>query len=167
MTVPEMSKSRALQIVTDMLTELNVSIDRPNRTLRPSDRLSFDEIFANRIGLGQAAKALLTARRARQHFAFSFMLSDPAWDILLELFHNWSDGKVMRFKDVTLSTGVPCATALRYLQMMADTELLTRRCHATDARVKHYEISPKGVIEVGTYLSSAGRTPIARVLSGR
>lgn len=151
-----MSTTQALQIVTDMLSELSACIDRPNRALRPSERLPFDEIVANRVGLGQAAKALLTARQHRRHFAFSFMLSDPAWDILLELFHSWSQGKTMRFKDVTLSTGVPCATALRYLQMMADNDLLTRRCHATDARVRHYEIAPKGVIEVGTYLSSAG-----------
>lgn len=152
----DMSTAQALQIVTEMLTGLAVSVDRPFRTLQPSERLPLEEIVANRFHLGRTAKVLINARKHRKTFAFSFMLSDPAWDILLELFLNWSEGKPMRFKDVTLSTGLSAGTAQRYLQTMAENDLLTRTRHATDARVTFFDITKKGLIEVGTYMSSAG-----------
>lgn len=151
----EMSSAQALQIVTELLTDLAVTVHQPSRTLQPSERLPLEEIIARRLQLGQTAKAMMGARKHRQNFAFSFMLSDPAWDILLELFLSWSQGKAMCFKDVTLSTGLSAGTAHRYLHIMAGADLLVRTRHPTDARVTYFEITQKGLVEVGTYLSSA------------
>lgn len=157
-----MSEAEALKTDRNTLGRLAETHDLPAPAMKPSERVSFEEIAANRLSLGKTAKAMLVDRKFQKNFEFSIMVFDPALDILLELFVNWSEGKLMRFKDVVLSTGLSNGTAQRYLKMMADINLLARTAHPTDARVTFYEITHKGLVELGSYLSGMpanGTTP--------
>jgi len=103
-------------------------------------------------------RAILKARAARLKFFNEQLFADPAWDMLLELYALKCEGLRVSVSKLSLAAGVPCTTALRWIDKLEAEELLFRRDDPLDGRRIWVEISDKGLEAMRGYLQhiSAG-----------
>lgn len=88
-------------------------------------------------------KKALKARRLRDRYFNAELFADPAWDILLELFHAELAKYRVSVSSLCIAAHVPATTALRWIATMTDTGLLHRRQDPNDARRVFVELTPK------------------------
>jgi hypothetical protein len=67
--------------------------------------------------------SLLLARRARDGLLGKDLFSDPAWDLLLELYAAKLGGRAMTLPDLALATETPPSTAARWLSALNERGL--------------------------------------------
>lgn len=106
------------------------------------------------IGAPTAAqiRRYIVARRERDVLAKG-LFSDPAWDILLELFASSLEGQEVTVTGACTAAGCPPTTGLRYLRLMHDAGLIHRKDHRRDMRVKVITITDEGRDFVQTFLT--------------
>ena len=93
------------------------------------------DAFAHReLGPSRAARSIIQARAARRRFFDSELFADPAWDMLLELYALEGEGLRISVSKLSLAAGVPCTTALRWLDKLESESLLVREEDPTDGR---------------------------------
>lgn len=80
------------------------------------------------------ARAEIVRRRARQKALPGRLLREPAWDILLELFIRELEGKGSTAKLAHFAAGVPCTTALRWLDVLEAEGFIARKADTEDRR---------------------------------
>lgn len=85
-------------------------------------------------------------RGTRNHALGDALFSDPAWDMLLDLFIAACDGRRLSVTDVCVGARCATATALRYLQLMLEDGLVLRAPDRTDGRRVHV-LLPQGTID--------------------
>lgn len=98
----------------------------------------------NDQALIQVARRLYDLRRRRDAIMDGGLFSEPAWDILLDLFVSHHDGRQLSVSAVCIGARAPSATALRYLTMLQDAGLVHRTRAETDGRRSHVQLSPTG-----------------------
>lgn len=81
------------------------------------------------------------------------LFSDPAWDILLELFASSLEGREVTVTGACNAASCPATTGLRYLRLMHDAGLVHRRDHRRDMRMKVISITEEGRDLVQTFLT--------------
>ncbi|TPE61238.1 winged helix DNA-binding protein [Sandaracinobacter neustonicus] len=79
-------------------------------------------------------RAHIKARRNRERFFAADLLSDPVWDILLDLAAARMEERPVSVSSLCIAAAVPTTTALRTIKMMVDRGMLTRRSDPADAR---------------------------------
>lgn len=99
------------------------------------------------------ARRILAMRRLRDRLLGEFF-AEPAWDILLELYVQTHEGKVVTVSQLSLSTGSPPTTALRWINTMAKSGLLDRRNDEADARRVLVRLSEGGEESMRLLLAS-------------
>jgi predicted transcriptional regulator len=122
--------------------------------------LRFSPGLAHPLG-SDAAIGVLTAAQVRRYIAArrernvlaEGLFSDPAWDILLELFASSLEGQEVTVTGACTSAGCPPTTGLRYLRLMHDAGLIHRRDHWRDMRMKVISITDEGRDFVQTFLT--------------
>jgi DNA-binding MarR family transcriptional regulator len=76
--------------------------------------------------------SLLLARRARDALLGRDLFSDPAWDMLLELYAAKLAGRTMTLEQLALATETPPSTAARWLSALDERGLITSVGHSND-----------------------------------
>lgn len=104
----------------------------------------------------ERARAFYAARRRRDRVfgAHADLLSDPAWDMLLDLFIAYHDGRRI---SITSVCGAACAaptTALRWLKHLEERGLVDRSLDTRDARRHFVELSTAGLTLMNNALAS-------------
>lgn len=107
--------------------------------------------------LRQQVRAELKARASRARFLPDDLFSDPAWDILLQLFAAEQDGRRLAVSAVGLSANIPLTTALRWLKALEQKGLVARRDDPLDARRSFLELSERGMIAMTRYFEETPR----------
>jgi DNA-binding MarR family transcriptional regulator len=102
----------------------------------------------------EAARAMRRARRRRSRFFLPTMFSDPAWDILLELYIAECEQRRLSIADLSDRSGVPGTTALRWLEAFEKETLVTRRCDPLDGRRVYINLSARGIRAMQAYFES-------------
>ena len=69
-------------------------------------------------------QSLLLARRARDELLGRDLFSDPAWDLLLELYAAKLGRRAMTLRDLALATGTPPSTTARWLSALDERGLI-------------------------------------------
>jgi DNA-binding transcriptional ArsR family regulator len=69
-------------------------------------------------------QSLLLARRARDELLGEDLFSDPAWDLLLELYAAELGRRPVTVQDLVLATGTPASIAERWLSALAERGLV-------------------------------------------
>lgn len=82
----------------------------------------------------QRIRHLITIRRLRDRFFSAELFADPAWDILLDLAASRLERRPVSVSSLCIAAAVPPTTALRWIRMMTDQDLLVRRADPDDAR---------------------------------
>ena len=114
--------------------------------------------------LAGVATRMFNARRRRAQFFDPELLSDPAWDMLLDLFIARIRGKWMRTISLCIASGVPNSTALRWIAALEAHDLIERRGEHDDRRVRLIALSDRGYRLMRQYLtagSDANELPVA------
>lgn len=91
-----------------------------------------------------AARRLYEMRKARGDTIGDCLFSEPAWDILLDLFISYHEGRQLSVSAVCIGARAPSATALRYLAMLTEAGLVQRTRDQTDGRRSHVQLSVAG-----------------------
>jgi DNA-binding MarR family transcriptional regulator len=99
------------------------------------------------------ARRILAMRRLRDRLLGAFF-AEPAWDILLELYVQSHAGRTVTVSQLSLSTGAPATTALRWINTMAKEGLLARRSDDADARRVIVSLTADGEASMRLLLAS-------------
>ena len=100
----------------------------------------------------QFARLLLRERRDRDLVLLTDMLGDPAWDMVLDLFAAGEDGKRIPVSSICLAAGVPPTTALRWLTVLVEKQLIVRTDDARDKRRVNVSLTPATRTAMISYL---------------
>lgn len=110
---------------------------------------------------GTTARSLLRARARRRDYFEPSIFSEPAWDILLELFVAYAAQRRIQVSAVGAAALIPQTTMLRWLRALDDRELIERADDPCDARRTYVSISEKGAMAMMQYIRSLqDRRPI-------
>lgn len=83
----------------------------------------------------QRAKEYYLKRRARDRmFGNKNLFSDPAWDILIDLFIAFEEGRGISVSSACLASAVPMSTALRCVNNLEGAGHISRYADPHDAR---------------------------------
>lgn len=105
--------------------------------------------------LRERAARIYRLRRLRSRY-LDLPLGEPAWDMLLDLYCSHDRSRPVSTKSVSLASGAPLTTALRYLDMLAERGLVERSDDPNDGRRTFISLSVKGVVAMEAYLEGLG-----------
>ena len=77
----------------------------------------------------------IAARSDRKRFFSSGLFSDPAWDMLLELYVASLAQRRIQVSRLSERTGVPATTGLRWIAALEAEGLIKREAYRLDARI--------------------------------
>ena len=93
-------------------------------------------------GTVDLARRLLAIRRLREAMLGPQFFSDPAWDMLLDLYVQTRRDRPVSVSTLCLSAAVPNTTALRCLNGLVTAGLLVRRADPNDGRRAFVSFTP-------------------------
>lgn len=117
---------------------------QPKKASGESDQALTHPISDQFLGTSRIdnVKGVIEARRLRTTYLADDLFADPAWDILLDLFHSEMSQKPVSVSSLCTASAVPATTALRWIKTMTERGLITRRGDTKDARRVFVELSP-------------------------
>lgn len=109
----------------------------------------------------QFVMSIIRARRMRDHFFEEDLFADPAWDMMLDLFHAELLHRRVAISSVCAAAAVPATTALRWLNNMVEKGVCIRRADPLDGRRVYVELSPSASQGMRQYMAKLGGTLVA------
>lgn len=103
---------------------------------------------------GQMAQIIHAERSRRMAYFPADLFGEPAWDILLDLFYAAKTSELRSVKAACISSNVPEATALRYIEQLARHGLVERKRDKIDRRRKYLSLTALGQRKMQDYLAS-------------
>jgi DNA-binding MarR family transcriptional regulator len=100
------------------------------------------------------AKWLYSIRRLRPGSQVRGLYSDPAWDILLDLYIRQKLRLKTSITAAGLATEAPPTTALRYITLLCSQNLIQREPDTKDGRRHWLTLSPETAADLDTYMTS-------------
>jgi DNA-binding MarR family transcriptional regulator len=95
-------------------------------------------------------QSVIRARRSRDTI-FGDLFSDPAWDILLELYAATLSKTRIPTSKLCKAAAVPATTALRWIEKLDRMGWVLRRADPFDSRRVFVELTPTGATAMETY----------------
>lgn len=99
------------------------------------------------------AVTLCRQHRRRAALFGEGLFSDPAWDILLDLYVQRERGRWISVSSACLAAQAPQATALRHLNKLVDRGLVLREADTEDRRRTFVALSDEGSAKMAEYLA--------------
>ncbi len=115
-----------------------------------------DRAYVISIGhkqLGKLARRLIVDRRKREAQFPSLLFSDPAWDMLLDLFAAETEDKKISVTSLGIASAAPQTTAHRWIETLEEQNLIKRRRDSDDGRRMYVKLSALGYDRMHSYLS--------------
>jgi Winged helix DNA-binding domain len=109
-----------------------------------------------RLDAGQI-RAVIRARRLRDHFFKRDLFADPAWDMLLDLMAARLERQRVAVSSLCIAAAVPPTTALRWIKTLCDQGLFVRVADPQDGRRVFIELSDQAAGGLEAYLRAAQR----------
>lgn len=103
--------------------------------------------------LVQIAMAVVRMRRRREALLGSDLFADPAWDMLLDLYIAEMSGGPLSVSTLAAGAAVPATTALRWMGLLQQHELIWREPDASDGRRTLIRVAPKAIAAVEKVLA--------------
>lgn len=105
----------------------------------------------------QTVAGVIRARRLRGRYFPEDLFADPAWDILLDLFHSELRQTRVAVSNLCAAASVPATTALRWMNAMVERGLIVRREDPRDRRRVFIELSPEVSLAMRQYFAELDR----------
>lgn len=139
--------------VTPTMASLVPPLQPLSRKVMPLGSDSPLQAVVSQALLVQVAKRLYELRQVRDAMLGEALFSEPAWDILLDLFISDHEGRQLSVSAVCIGARAPSATALRYLTMLQNADLVVRTRDVRDGRRSHVGLTTLGRRRMITLLS--------------
>jgi hypothetical protein len=110
----------------------------------------------DRIEAGQI-RAIIRARRLRDHFFNAELFADPAWDMLLDLTAARIEKQRVAVSSLCIAAAVPPTTALRWIKALCDQRVFVRLADPEDGRRVFIELAEQSAAAMANYLRAAQR----------
>lgn len=104
--------------------------------------------------LYELCRRFYAARRKRGQVFGDDILFDPVWDMLLILYWAHGHSEPLSVTSVVGGSDVPYTTGLRWLRVMEDRGLITRKPNAEDRRSSTVELTETAITKMDKYLQS-------------
>ncbi|WP_375427907.1 winged helix DNA-binding protein [uncultured Sphingomonas sp.] len=108
-----------------------------------------------------AIRRAIRARRMRGGFFAPGLFSDPAWDMLLDLYAAEAEDMPVSVSSLCIASAVAPTTALRWIARLTEDGLLDRRPDATDRRRAFMALTEVARIGMRRYLVSLKRAGLS------
>ena len=105
------------------------------------------------LASSRLARSIIQARALRRRFFDGEMFSDPAWDILLELYALKCEQVRISVSKLSVAAGVPATTALRWIDKLEADGLVVRCDDPFDGRRNWVELSDSACNDMRSYLA--------------
>jgi len=102
-------------------------------------------------------RAAIQARRLRDQYFPEGLFADPAWDMLLDLFHAEIGQLRVPVSSLCIAAAVPATTALRWLRALVDKGLFIRHADPRDGRRVFVELAPEASRAMRRYFAELDR----------
>jgi hypothetical protein len=109
-----------------------------------------------RVEAGQI-RAIIRARRLRDHFFHADLFADPAWDMLLDLMAARIERQRVAVSSLCIAAAVPPTTALRWIKALCDQGIFVRLADPEDGRRVFIELAEQSAVAMENYLKAAQR----------
>lgn len=106
-------------------------------------------------------RSIIRARAIRRQFFEDGLFSDPAWDMLLELYALHCEGARVSVSKLSIAADVPCTTCLRWIDKLESESLAIRIADPLDARRVWIELSELGRSTMTAYLRTISGSSLA------
>lgn len=97
------------------------------------------------------ASWIFTTRRLRDDTFGPGLFSDPAWDILLDLYAARARGEKVQVSSVSPMSGVPPSTARRWVRKLIELRLLERSKDRNDRRLSFVKLTDEGAGRMSSF----------------
>lgn len=104
----------------------------------------------------EVIRSIIRARRLRDQFLPGNLFADPAWDILLDLLQAEIIQHRVPVSSLCIASAVPATTALRWIRIMTERNMLLRREDPHDARRVFIELAPPTSAAMRRYFEKVG-----------
>lgn len=101
----------------------------------------------------ETVDALIVARGLRTRYFESDLLFDPVWSMLLDLFWSELNQQEVSVSSLCLASGVANTTALRYVDIMEEREMISRYPDEQDRRRTFIRLTDKTRESLAEYFS--------------
>ncbi len=106
-------------------------------------------------------RTVQAARRRRAALFQDGLFSDPAWDILLELYATHLEQQRTSISSLCFASSVPASTALRWIARLEQDRLICRTEDPLDARRSWVALTPDGVHRMRSYFETLPLTHVS------
>ena len=104
--------------------------------------------------LALLVRSTIWARGRRRSFLSAELFTDPAWDMLLELFVSFLEQRRTSISKLAQASEVPGTTALRWIGRLEEERLIVREPDKLDGRRVFVRLSPKGEAAMRDYFDA-------------
>lgn len=111
-------------------------------------------IERNAVNLAAKARLIYAQRLRRRAHLSERLLSEPAWDMLLELFMQFAGGAKVSTTSLCYAAHVPMSTALRYVALLEELGMVRRQVSEFDKRIVFVSLTNTGIVAMGEYLET-------------
>jgi hypothetical protein len=105
-----------------------------------------------------AREAYAIRRRRAVIFDNDELFGEPAWDILLDLYIAYAEGKSVSVSSACIGSAAPPTTGLRWLGILSEQGLILREQDPEDQRRVLVRLTAKSLTAMDEYFSKAGLT---------
>ena len=103
--------------------------------------------------LAKFARMLISDRRKRETLFPPLLFSDPAWDMLLDLFAAEAEGQKISITSLSIASAAPQSTAQRWIDTLVEKKLIQREPDPVDKRRIYVRLSNTGYENMRGYLA--------------
>lgn len=115
---------------------------------------SFPLLVESKTDEFRLVRAIRRARRRRTEFFNGKLFSEPAWDILLELYATHLEQRRISVSSVCHATEVPGTTGLRWLDALLREGLIEKSYDPLDGRRIYVGLSQRGLRAMSAYFAA-------------
>ncbi|MFL6859004.1 MAG: winged helix DNA-binding protein [Allosphingosinicella sp.] len=102
-------------------------------------------------------RAIIRARRMRDHFFRGELFADPAWDMLLDLMAARLERNRVAVSSLCIAAAVPPTTALRWIKTLCDQGVFVRVADPEDGRRVFIELADSAAAGLESYFKAVQR----------
>lgn len=100
------------------------------------------------------AREIYAERRRRHRFLPADLFGEPTWDILIDLYIAYREGRRVPTTSSCIGAHVPPTTALRWLRILETRDLIEREDDGRDGRRTFVRLSAQGLTAMDAALAS-------------
>jgi DNA-binding MarR family transcriptional regulator len=147
-------KDDIIKLTPSLRSDLGGSEEKPVDISRPSETEQSSGVPDRKL----IAEAWIYARRQRDRAFADAIFSDPAWDILLDLYLSHCNHRRVSVTSACIAANVPATTALRWVAVLERKGLIVRATDPRDSRRKLLSLTDDAKVRIEAALDGAAES---------